>query len=154
MKKGIIYSFIGIIIVVLGVFLYMLAISPLKTTTDNLQCEYNNISHQILCTQVGDVVPQWLDLKTGILPDNYSMDLIFKKSNNDYIAMHMIDKVFITDLNRKMIFALDNKNLLDYLKFKSYVLDATTNNYGSVVLFCSDNNLNSDVCKKMKQYSY
>lgn len=155
MMKRIIYLSVIIVFLLLITTAYIVVSAPITTKTGDLQCKYNNISHKILCTQIGDIVPKWLDLNAGgflgVNPD-YMMELIFQKNNDDYISMHMIDRVFVEGLNRKIIYALNDKSLLDYWKFKTYIREARTNNYGSIVLFCSENNLENDVCKNMKKY--
>ncbi len=126
---------------------YILAL-PMKKD-DDLTCLYSNKYNKITCTQIGDIVPTWFDLYGS----NHSMLLILKKDSSDYITLNMTDKVFIEGLNRKFIYTKHEQTLKDFIKLKFYSMNSSMSNWGSVALYCSENNLNDDICKKMKKYN-
>ena len=151
------FIIVGIIILlVYGFFIYLLAL-PLKD--DTIYCEYKGKFNKIVCTQTGDIVPAWLELDDNQylkylgLGSNYSMKLIISHDNKDYKVLDMTDKTFITDMNRKFTYELKEQTFKNWLDFKMYtaVHGYKINNWGSVILYCSEDNLENDICKKLKK---
>ncbi len=151
------FVFIGIIILfVCGFCIYILS---MPINTEDLYCEYKGKFNKIICTQTGDVVPAWLQiddnqfLKYLGIGSEYSMKLVLSHNNKDYKVLEMIDKVFITDMNRKFIYELKEQTFKDWIKFKKYTViqGCKTSNWGSIVLYCSEENMEEDICKKLKK---
>ncbi len=149
--KDILYYACIVAIVCILIYMYV-ASRPLKS--ENLSCEYKDKQDKIVCTQMGDVVPEWLDLnKNMIFGSNspYAMHLVFSKGNNNYVSMKMSDYIFIAGLNRKIIYELKDQSLEDFIRFKNFVKSSEMSNFGSVLLYCSENNLSEAACKNMKR---
>jgi len=151
------FLFICIIcFLIYGLYIFILS-RPLKG--DDLYCKYKGKYNKIVCTQTGDVVPEWLQLDNNPflrylgISDNYSMKLIISHNNKDYIILNMAQKEFITDLNRKFIYELKEQTFRDWLDFKRYTAlqGFEYSNWGSVALYCSESNLKDEVCKKIKK---
>ena len=151
------FTIFGIVVLfIYGFYIYLLSL-PLKN--DDIYCEYKGKFNKIVCTQTGDVVPAWLQiddnqfLKYLGIGSEYSMKLVLSHSNKDYKVLDMTDKVFITDMNRKFIYELKEQTFGDWLDFKKYTVlqGCKTNNWGSVILYCSESNMQDDVCKKLKK---
>ena len=144
------------IVALICIIIYMYVGSrPIKG--EDFTCVYKEKQDKIVCTQIGDVVPKWLDIdlnKTGGLfgGDNYSMLLFFSKDNKDYVSLKMKDGVFVEGMNRKFIYEMEEQTLSDYVRFKSYVKNGKIGNWGSSILYCSEKNVqSSDVCKEAKR---
>ena len=137
-------------------YIYLLSL-PLKN--DDIYCEYKGKFNKIVCTQTGDVVPAWLQiddnqfLKYLGIGNEYSMKLVLSHNNKDYKVLEMTDKVFITDMHRKFIYELKEQTYGDWLDFKKYTTlqGCKTSNWGSIILYCSENNLQEDICKRLKK---
>ena len=151
------FIILGIVILLIyGFYIYLLAL-PLKW--NNLYCEYKGNFNKIICTQTGDIVPNWLQLDNNPFLEylgingEYSMKLIISHDYRDYKVLNMTNKAFITDMSRKFIYELKEQNFGDWLNFKRYTIfhNCKINNYGSVILFCSENSLQEEVCKKIKK---
>ena len=143
--------FIGFVYLI---YVYVISI-PLKA--ENLYCNYSGKFNKITCTQTGDVVPEWLQvddnqfLKYLGIGSEYTMKLIISHDKKDYKVMNMTDKEFISGMNRKFIYELKEQTFNDWIDFKKYALKASTSNWGSIVLYCSEDNLKEDICKQMKK---
>ncbi len=152
--KDILYYACIIAIICIIIYMYI-GSRPIKS--EDVSCVYKEKQDKIVCTQTGEVVPEWLNIdlnsKGGLFgADNYSMLLIFSKDKEDYVSMNMKDAVFITGMNRKFVFEADEQTLSDYIRFKNYVKTGIKNNWGSTILYCSETNLSShDVCKEAKR---
>lgn len=149
MKKSFIILLSTILVLVLLVIAYNIALLPTKSSDKNIVCEYNGVAHKIVCTQTGDIIPEWYS-ENSLFSGSYQMQFLFKKSETDYIALNMSDKVLVKGLARKFIYYIEDKNVFDFIKFKQYVSNAEQSNWGSVILYCSDDYLEEDVCKDMK----
>lgn len=79
------------------------------------------------------------------------MKLIIYHDNKNYRVLNMVDKEFIVDMNRKFIYELKEQTFFDWIDFKKYLYNAKTNNWGSVILYCSENNLTENIYKQMKK---
>ena len=62
--KDILYYACIVAIVCILIYMYV-ASRPLKS--ENLSCEYKDKQDKIVCTQMGDVVPEWLDLNKNMI---------------------------------------------------------------------------------------
>lgn len=150
-----------IILIIIGIIFGVYLFNKSKSFDIPLydfSCNYNAKFNKITCTQIGDVVPAWLDLDDVPLlkyldggDSVYTMKLIISKSNRDYIVLNMTDKEFIRDRNRKFIYELKEQTYSDWAKLKNYVRTGNISNWGSIVLYCSENNLKEDICKRMKK---
>lgn len=149
MKKKLTIFLSALLTLLLLIIAYNVALLPVKSTENDIVCEYNSVAHKIVCTQTGDVVPEWYS-DNSLFGDTYKMQFIFKKSATDYIALNMSDKVMAKGLARKFIYYLEDKNVIDFIKFKQYVSKAEQSNWGSVILYCSDKYTEEDVCQDMK----
>ncbi len=155
-KKKFFIIFGIVILLIYGFYIHLLSM-PLKS--DDIYCEYKGKFNKIVCTQTGDVVPAWLQLDDNQflkylgIGSEYSMKLVFSHNNRDYRVFDMTDKVFITDMNRKFIYEQKEQTYRDWLDFKRYTMlqGYRYSNWGSVILYCSENNLQEDVCKKLKK---
>lgn len=151
--KRILYYLCVAVLVCIIIYIYIAA-RPFKT--DEVSCEYKTKQNKIVCTQTGDVVPEWLDInieKAGVFGgNNYSMLLLFSKDNKDYVSIKMKDGVFVNGMHRKFIYEAEDQNLKDYIRFKSYAKNGKMNNWGSSILYCSELNLSSnDTCREAKR---
>lgn len=124
----------------------------------DVTCQYKAKFNKIVCTQIGDVVPEWLDLDDAPLlkylgggDSVYTMKLIFSHSNKDYKVLNMTDREFIKDRNRKFIYELKEQTYGDWIEFKRYTQTGSIGNWGSILLYCSEDNLKDDICKRMKK---
>ena len=148
--------FIATLLFFYSVFIFLLSM-PLKT--EDLVCKYQGKFDKITCTQTGDIVPEWLQIEDNQflkylgIANNYTMKLILSHDSKEYKALEMTDKIFVTGLNRKFIYEIKEQTFSDWLAFKQYSIfgDCKTSNWGSVILYCSDNNLKDDICKKLKK---
>ena len=113
MKKSFIILLSTILVLVLLVIAYNIALLPTKSSDKNIVCEYNGVAHKIVCTQTGDIIPEWYS-ENSLFSGSYQMQFLFKKSETDYMS------------------------------------NAEQSNWGSVILYCSDDYLEEDVCKDMK----
>lgn len=155
-KKKFFTIFGIVVLLVYGFYIYLLSL-PLKN--DDIYCEYKGKFNKIVCTQTGDVVPAWLQiddnqfLKYLGIGNEYSMKLVLSHNNKDYKVLEMTDKVFITDMHRKFIYELKEQTYGDWLDFKKYTTlqGCKTSNWGSIILYCSENNLQEDICKRLKK---
>jgi len=152
--KDILYY--GCILALICIIIYMyIGSRPVKR--DDVACVYKEKQDKIVCVQTGDIVPDWLDLNQNMLKgifgsDTYSMYLIFSKDNKDYIAMKMVDNVFVSGMNRKFIYETAEQSLSDYIRFKNYAVTGEISNWGSSILYCSDKNLSkNDICSDIKR---
>ncbi len=143
-KKKFFISLSVFVLVIYSIYIYILS-RPL--ITENFYCSYSNKFNKITCTQTGDVVPPWLQLDNN----QYLMKLIIYHDNKNYRVLNMVDKEFIVDMNRKFIYELKEQTFFDWIDFKKYLYNAKTNNWGSVILYCSENNLTENICKQMKK---
>ena len=85
----------------------------------------------------------------------YFLSLHLKGGNLycEYKVMNMTDKIFIPDMNRKFIYELQEQTFEDWINFKRYVTSQNFkyNNWGSVILYCSEDKLQDEICKKLKK---
>ncbi len=152
---------LGIIFVIGLIILSISLYNQSKTfyiSSWDVTCEYNSKFHKITCTQIGDVVPAWLDLDDAPIlkylgggSGGYTMKLVLSHSNRDYKVLNMTDKEFIRDRNRKFIYELKEQTYSDWAELKRYAKTGTVSNWGSIVLYCSEDNLTDDICKRMKK---
>lgn len=154
-KKIILWILLSISIFIFIIYIFISR--PISNKDNDIFCEYKGKFNKIICTQIGDMVPKWLDLDASNLLANsfninnpYNMYLVLQNKNGDYITMSMADKVFIPDMKRKIIYELKEQTLLDYIHFKNFVSQSQASNYGSIILFCSETNLKDNVCKNLK----
>lgn len=150
--KDILYYTCIVALICIIIYMYV-ASRPFET--DEISCKYKEKQDKIVCTQTGDVVPEWLDINIngGLFgSDNYSMRLIFSKDNKDYVSMKMKDAVFVAGMHRKFIYEAEDQSLRDYINFKKFAKTGKMNNWGSSILYCSDLNISShDVCREAKR---
>ena len=142
------------ILLIYGLYIYILS-RPLKDA--DLYCYYKGKFNKIVCVQTGDVVPEWLEIEDNAflkylgIDSSYSMKLVLSHSNSNYRTLNMVKKEFIKGMNRKFIYELPEQTFKDWINFKKYTFGCNVNNWGSVVLYCSDSNMENDICKRMKK---
>ena len=143
-------------LIVLGITIYNNS-KVLYIPSYDVTCKYQPKFNKIICTQIGDVVPAWLDIDGAPLlkylggDSAYTMQLVLSHSNRDYKVLNMTDMVFIKDRNRKFIYELKEQSHEDWVELKKYAQTGSIGNWGSVVLYCSEDNLKDDVCIRMKK---
>lgn len=151
-KNAILYGVIIPLIIVFLVAIRLVLIAPFSDR--DLHCQYSAKFNKLTCTQIGDIVPKWLDTNdSSIFGSKYSMKLVIKNKDGNYKTLDMTDSVFIPDLQRKFIYELKEQTIWDYLNFKKDLATSSRYNWGSVALYCSENNLKEQVCKDMKKYN-
>ncbi len=151
--KNIIWLSIILLLFIIILFIArLILIAPF--TDKDLYCEFSPKFNKFTCIQTGDIVPKWFDInENGLFGAKYSMKLVIKNKNNNYKTLEMTDGVFIPDLQRKFIYEVKEQTMWDYIKFKNSLINNSRYNWGSVALYCSENNLSEQICKNMKKYN-
>lgn len=150
MKKKVIIS--SVLVLIFAIAVIQVLTMPIKS--ENIRCDYSTVFAKSTCVQQGDIVPSWLKLNDLSFlggNTNYTMQMIIKNTDKDYRVLNMTDMVLIPDLPRKFIYEKKEQTMWDFFLLKMALTFGEISNWGSQVLYCSENNLEQEACKEMKR---
>lgn len=149
-RLKIIFVIILLIIAVINLILHFKLLTHFED--GDISCDFSSKFNKFTCIQIGEVVPDWFDINKKDL-SNLMMKLIIEdQKHKTYSTIDMTDCILIPGYRRKFIYEVKEQTLADFHSFKKALHKGKKVNWGSLELYCSDDNQNESVCKTMKKY--